>query len=233
MQVQAKLLEAATLEVNCKIGKDRHFFAASRKDWWKIRLGLIAVVGTALISSSLGTALRKVLAVYMQVEYIDLLAAAAPVFVGICTATVGFLGLEKQAAQHKFIGNAYVEIERKVRSLINSAPQDEPLTEDWIRAFTALTERYLAVNTEGEACPTSEVDGKRAIENNSKRHKALKEKVREIDITLLGVRDPQTKSRFGLRTALGRGIRFRVACMLRKVGLIRQNDFANIIRSLR
>lgn len=231
--MQAKLLEAATLEVNCKIGKDRHFFAASRKDWWKIRLGLIAVVGTALISSSLGAALRKVLSTHIQNEYVDLLAAAAPVFVGICTATVGFLGLEKQAAQHKFIGNAYVEIERKVRSLINSATPEQSLTEDWIKSFNTLAERYLAVNTEGEACPTSEVDGKRAIENNSKRHKALKEKVREFDIAVLGVRDPQTKFQLRVRTALWRGIRFRMACIFRKVGLIRKNDFASIIRSLK
>lgn len=233
MQVQAKLLEAATLEVNCKIGKDRHFIAASRKDWWKIRLGLIAVVGTALISSSLGAALRKVLAMHVQNEYINLLAAVAPVFVGICTATVGFLGLEKQAAQHKFIGNAYVEIERKVRSLINCAPQGQPLTTDWLKDLNTLVERYLAVNTEGEACPTAEVDGKRAIENNSKRHRALKEKVREFDIEILGVRDPQTKFQLHVRTALWRGIRFRMACAFRKIGLIRKNDFASIVRSLR
>jgi hypothetical protein len=231
--MQAKLLEAATLEVNCKIGKDRHFFAASRKDWWKIRLGLVAVVGTALISSSLGAALRKVLAMHIPNDYINLLAAGAPVFVGICTATVGFLGLEKQAAQHKFIGNAYVEVERKVRSLINSAIPGQPLTEDWIKDLNVLVERYLAVNTEGEACPTSEVDGKRAIENNRKRHKALKEKIREYDIEVLGVQDPQTKFELRVRTALWRGIRFRMACMFRKLGLVRKNDFASIIRSLR
>lgn len=233
MQVQAKLLEAATLEVNCKIGKDRHFIAASRKDWWKIRLGLIAVVGTALISSSLGAALRKVLEMHIQNEFVDVIAAAAPVFVGICTATVGFLGLEKQAAQHKYIGNAYVEIERKVRSLINSAPQGQPLTPDWLKDLNTLVERYLAVNTEGEVCPTAEVDGKRAIENNGKRHRALKEKVREFDIAILGVRDPQTMFQLRIRTALWRGIRFRMACIFRKIGLIRKNDFATIVRALR
>lgn len=232
--MKAKLLEAATLEVNCKIGKDRHFIAASRKDWWKIRLGLIAVVGTALISSSLGAALRSVLAMYMSPEYLDLFAAAAPVFVGICTATVGFLGLEKQAAQHKFIGNAYVEVERKVRSLINNAPPDgQALPETWLKEYSALAERYLAINTEGEACPTAEVDGRRALENNSKRHRALKEKVREFDIRMLGVSDPQTKFSLRVRTALWRGVRFRTACILRMIGLIRKNDFASIVRSLK
>lgn len=232
MQVKAKLLEAATLEVNCKIGKDRHFIAASRKDWWKIRLGLIAVVGTALISSSLGTALRKILSVHIPNDYVDLLAAAAPVFVGICTATVGFLGLEKQAAQHKIIGNAYVEIERKVRSLINSAPKDEPLSDEWLKTLEALVDRYLAVNTEGEACPTAEVDGERAIEKNSKRHMALKEKVREFDIAVLGVRDPQTRSLPSIRAALWRSIRLNLVCLFCKLGLIRRKDFTALIRSL-
>lgn len=233
MQVQAKLLEAATLEVNCKIGKDRHFIAASRKDWWKIRLGLVAVVGTALISSSLGAALREIMVLHMPSEYANLFAAAAPVFVGICTATVGFLGLEKQAAQHKFIGNAYVEIERKVRSLINSASEGQAVTDEWLKGLSTLSERYLAVNTEGEACPTAEVDGKKALENNSKRHRALKEKVREFDIAILGVKDPQTKFSLTVRAALWKGIRFRTACVCRWAGLIRKSDFASIVRSLR
>jgi hypothetical protein len=226
-------LEAATLEVNCKIGKDRHFIAASRKDWWKIRLGLIAVVGTALISSSLGAALREIMVLHMPGEYANLFAAAAPVFVGICTATVGFLGLEKQAAQHKFIGNAYVEIERKVRSLINAASEGQAVTDEWLKGLSTLSERYLAVNTEGEACPTAEVDGKKALENNSKRHRALKEKVREFDIAILGVKDPQTKFSLTVRAALWKGIRFRTACLLRWVGLIRKSDFVSIVRSLR
>ena len=41
------MLEIANLELDAKIGKDRHFIASDRKNLYRIILGLISVIGTA------------------------------------------------------------------------------------------------------------------------------------------------------------------------------------------
>ena len=52
-----KLLELANLEVDAKVGRDRHFIAANRKEFKKNFFGLISVIGTALIASNAFTEL--------------------------------------------------------------------------------------------------------------------------------------------------------------------------------
>ncbi|EHG8284488.1 SLATT domain-containing protein, partial [Klebsiella oxytoca] len=111
---EKKIIEIANLENDCKIGKDRHFIAADRKNKWRIYLGLFAVVGSAIISSGIGKSILSLLDAYIKSEnwafWDATLSHILPLLVGISTAIIGFLGLEKQTAQHRYVGNAYIEI---------------------------------------------------------------------------------------------------------------------------
>lgn len=66
---EKKIIEIANLENDCKIGKDRHFIAADRKNKWRIYLGLFAVVGSAVISSGIGKSILELLNSYLQIEH--------------------------------------------------------------------------------------------------------------------------------------------------------------------
>ena len=121
-----KRIEIANLEIDCKIGKDRHFIAADRKNKLRIGLGISDVIGSAIIASGIGETFLKFLGAFLSQEnnksslFLEFLGHILPLLVGISTAIIGFLGLEKQTAQHRFVGNSYIEIARKSRSILNS-----------------------------------------------------------------------------------------------------------------
>lgn len=93
----------------------------------RIKLGLFSVIGTAIIAS------KAIKEVFQAVPYIStyeaLFISVVSLLVGVSTAILGFLGLEKQVSQHRLVGNMYIEVARKSRRLINRLQEGEPSDE--------------------------------------------------------------------------------------------------------
>ena len=231
---QAKLLEIATLELDCKIGKDRHFIAADRKNRWRIVLGLFSVIGSALIASGIGPSIAKLTAAYFsEYKYVDeiqgVLSHVVPLLVGISTAILGFFGLEKQTTQHRFVGNSYIEIARKARELINSAISPGPGPELETQ-YKALLERYLETNKEGESSPTNSKDSSKAMKMNAVRRAAIKIKTQEYDQIKLGLAETKKTRGLSVWRAISLGVRKKAIRFLVRTHIV---DIADARRTLR
>lgn len=234
-----KLIEIANFEIDCKIGKARHFIAADRKNIWRIYLGLFAVVGSALISSGIGqgiTGLGKFYPEYFGGAsgfsvWSDFLKHILPLLVGISTAIIGFLGLEKQTTQHRAVGNAYTEIARRARSILNSINPLNYATK--MEDYEKLVERYLEVNKEGESCPTNDRDSSRAMGMNSRARTAIKKKIAEYENISLGLTELIPPTVTSLRKCLVKAARTRAATVLASAGLIRRSDYRRYLKNIR
>lgn len=229
-----KLIEMANLEVDCKIGKDRHFIAADRKNRYRIALGLFAVIGSAIISSGVGDNALSLVGMYIQNKDIwkgwsDVISHILPLLVGISTAILGFLGLEKQTAQHRYVGNSYIEISRKTRSIINSITNDNFIEKS--KGFDALVEKYLEANKEGESCPTNDRDNDRAMSMNSARRSSIKKKIAEHDREIFKISEAPPKARPpSLIDSIKKSLKIKLACTLAAVGLIGKSDYRKILK---
>lgn len=229
-----KLLEIANLEVDCRIGKARHLIAADRKDRWRVSLGLFAVIGSAVISSGIGQGALKLGAVYVaQLDvyqaWVDTLRHILPLLVGISTAVIGFLGLEKQTTQHRTVGNAYIAIAKKARSILNTIDPTNYTAK--LLEYDRLLERYLEVNKEGESCPTNDNDSKKALSMNSGRRSAIKQKIADDENAHLGISERRIVRRLSIRQLVARAVRTRIATVLTLVGLMRKSDYRKYLRS--
>lgn len=234
-----KLLEIANLEVDCRIGKARHLIAADRKDRWRVSLGLFAVVGSAMISSGIGQGASMLGQVYVHQVYVghvdiykawvDTLRHILPLLVGISTAVIGFLGLEKQTTQHRTVGNAYIAIAKKARSILNTIDATNYTIK--LVEYDRLLERYLEVNKEGESCPTNDKDSKKALSMNSGRRSAIKQKISDNENAHLGISERRPVRSPSMRQLVARAVRTRVATVLAFVGLMRKSDYRKYLRS--
>jgi hypothetical protein len=84
-----------------------------------------------------------------------------------------------------------------------------------------------------EATPTSRRDSTRAMAQNSDRRQAIKARLAEIEANLLGLsRSVPTKSN-SLSSAFLRSLRYRLAWLLRRAGIIRKSDYRRWLRTLR
>lgn len=231
-----KLLEIANLEVDCRIGKARHLIAADRKDRWRIYLGLFAVVGSAVISSGIGQGALMLGEVYIgrgdaYTAWTGTVRHILPLLVGISTAVIGFLGLEKQTTQHRAVGNAYIEIARKARSILNTIDSTNYAAK--LAEYDRLLARYLEVNKEGESCPTNDRDSQKALGMNAGRRSAIKQKIAENETTHLGLCERRPTRSPSIRTMVAKAIRTRVATALATVGLIRRSDYRKFLKNTR
>jgi hypothetical protein len=231
-----KLLEIANLEVDCRIGKSRHLSAADRKDRWRICLGLFAVIGSAVISSGIGQGALVLGEIYVgkgQVyeAWAGTLRHILPLLVGISTAVIGFLGLEKQTTQHRAIGNAYIEIARKARSILNTV--DATNYSAKLVEYDRLLARYLEVNKEGESCPTNDNDSQRALGMNAARRSAIKQKISENETAHLGISEKRPISPASLKQLVARAVWTRAAAVLALVGLMSKSDYRKYLKEAR
>lgn len=184
-----KRLEIATLELDCKIGKDKHFNAAQRKDFLRKCFGLYAVIGSAIISSNIGKDLSPFLhqcPINFSDDLTKVFASILSTSVGIATAIISFLGWEKQTTQHKLVGNSYIEIARRARAILNSI-NEKNFNEKEIE-YQDLLKRYSHINKESESCPTNNHDITEANINNRERRKKIKEKEKEVDEKILAIK---------------------------------------------
>jgi len=230
-----QLLEIANLEVDCRIGKARHLIAADRKNKWRIYLGLFAVVGSAVISSGIGQGSLLLGELYIGKgllfdAWTGTLKHILPLLVGISTAVIGFLGLEKQTTQHRAVGNAYIEIARKARSILNCIDTQNCTAK--LAEYERLLARYLEVNKEGESCPTNDRDSQKALDMNADRRSALKRKVTDNENAQLGIAERRSVRLSSMRGMVARAIRTRVAGMLTLLGLIRKSDYRRYLKNL-
>lgn len=222
------LLELANLEVDSKIGKDRHFIAADRKNGARIKLGLFSVVGTAIIASK---AIKEVFqAVPSMSVYEALFVSIVSLLVGVSTAVLGFLGLEKQVSQHRLVGNMYIEVARKSRRLINRLQEGEGVDE--IKAeFNNILADYLNINKEGESCPTSKKDSIKSLNQNKTSRERIKGEMKKQDEVALSL--PRVQRRMTLRELIGRGIKIRLAKLTFKVKIISKEDLEGYLEQLK
>jgi hypothetical protein len=216
-----KLLELANLEVDAKVGRDRHFIAANRKEFKKNFFGLISVIGTALIASNAFTELLS------DSHYKTLYVSVISLLVGLSTATLGFLGLEKQIVHHRMVGNLYVEVARKTRHLINkvAANSDEKTIED---EFKKLLIDYFNVNHESESCPTSKSDLDKSIGLNRSKRDSIKSQINKSDDEILGI--VEQSLHYSLCHLIANNIKKKVAALFRKIGLLSQKDYELYIK---
>lgn len=229
-----KLLEIANLEVDCRIGKARHLIAADRKDRWRIYLGLFAVIGSAVISSGIGQGALVLGEIYagkgdLYNAWAGTLRHILPLLVGISTAVIGFLGLEKQTTQHRAVGNAYIDIARKARSILNTIDATNYAAK--LVEYDRLLVRYLEVNKEGESCPTNDNDSLKALSMNSGRRSAIKQKIADNENVHLGISERRPVRPPSLRQLVARAVRTRVASVLTFLGLIRKSDYRKYLKS--
>jgi hypothetical protein len=220
-----RLLEIANLEVDSKIGKDRHFIAADRKNFTKTILGLVSVIGAALIASA---AFKEALPVLGLADQQQKLAfSVLSVLVSISTAVLGFFGLEKQVAQHRVVGNRYIEVARKSRNLINQIVDNGDNTEYGDR-FKEILSEYLEVNREGESCPTSSKDSKRSIRLNAEARQKIKEGIKSRENEIFGTNGE--KSKYSLQSMVFDSMRLKAAWVLNKLFLISDNHYETYIK---
>ncbi len=224
---QNLFLEIANLEIDAKIGKDRHFSAATRKNNLRIALGLFSVSGTAIIASK---AIKDLFSAFPLISpYETILISVISLLVGLSTAVLGFLGLEKQVEQHRRAGNLYIEIARKSRRLINKLrdTQDkEAVTTD----LDKLLSEYISINKETESCPTSPKDSISSIEQNAQSRKIIKDKIKEIDKSIIG--EPTKKAPLSLKKLIIKKIKITIANAALKAKLLKPEDLDKYINSL-
>ncbi len=218
---QLKMLELANLELDSKIGKDRHFIAADRKNLIKTMLGLLSVIGTALIASK---AFKDIFSTINVIkEYETLAVSLIALLVGVSTAVLGFFGLEKQVAQHRIVGNMYIEVARKARRLLNKMIEGID-GEKFDEEFTKLLDEYLNVNREGESCPTSKSDSKHSIKLNASSRAKIKNQIKKSDDAALGITHVparKTLSRLTLES-----LKLKLAFVLNKVCILSDKHYA-------
>lgn len=231
---EKKIIEIANLENDCKIGKDRHFIAADRKNKWRIYLGLFAVVGSAIISSGIGKSILSLLDAYIKSEnwafWDATLSHILPLLVGISTAIIGFLGLEKQTAQHRYVGNAYIEISRKARSILNEI--NKVNFDQKIKEYEPLLEKYLEINKEGESCPTNSKDSFKAMNMNANRRNAIKGKITELEKDIINFTPKKKCKKMKLSKVLSNSIKIKIAYLLFSLNIIRKSDYLRYVKSL-
>jgi hypothetical protein len=213
------LLEIANLEVDSKIGKDRHFIAADRKNIRRIILGLFSVVGTAIIASK---AIKEVFhSIPLLSGYEDLFISLISLSVGISTAILGFLGLETQVTQHRLVGNMYIDVSRKARRLINRLHEGED-TEKVKEKFQEILTEYLSINKEGESCPTSKKDSKKSLYLNDSSRKKIKNEIKRQDDEAMSLSSPKAKT--SLLKLASNGVKVRAAKVLCCLRIIDKED---------
>lgn len=222
------ILELANLELDSKIGKDRHFIAADRKNNRRIVLGLFSVIGTAVIASK---AIKDVFQAVPQIsEYETIFISVVSLLVGVSTAILGFLGLEKQVAQHRFVGNMYIEVARKARALISRLQEGE--SSETIRSeLNNIMGVYLNVNKEGESCPTSKKDSIKSLAQNSGSRQKIKNEIKRQDDILMALR-VHAKSPT-LNRMVCDGVKIKIARFLCFVCLIEKSDRDAYVESLK
>ncbi|WP_052234651.1 SLATT domain-containing protein [Pectobacterium brasiliense] len=233
---EKKIIEIINLEIDCKIGKDRHFIAADRKNRWRIELGLFAVIGSAIISSGIGNSVLSLIGSYIEDKKIwDLWASffshVLPLLVGISTSIIGFLGLEKQTAQHRYVGNAYIEIARKTRALFNTLTDDNYETK--IKEYDYLLEKYMEINKDGESCPTNSKDSKKAMEMNKRKRNAIKKKISDFESQELNLSFAPEKRKITIAKLASDGFRKIIVKLLVKFSFISLSQYRGYIKSLR
>lgn len=229
----------ANLEIDCKIGKDRHFIAADRKNRLRVFLGLFAVIGSAAISSGIYENAINLIGSYVSgsshwTSWKDMLIRILPLLVGISTAVIGFLGLEKQTSQHRYVGNAYIEVARKTRSLLNSINEEN--YQKTLDEYNTLLHKYLEVNKEGESSPTNDNDSFKAMKMNKFKRDAIKNKISEFERNSLNIemkKEIKSVKSPNLLSLLYKKTRINIAGTLNYLNLIRGSDYRKYLKSLK
>jgi hypothetical protein len=168
-------LQIQLQELHCdsKIGKDRHFIAANRKNNYNKKIGLTVVLINVLIGSSVLTLLEyDDFGKKIKEIFVSLLSFAAASFAAMQT----FFNYSKDIENHRKIGNQYLEVARDADDLLSKFKDKNIEPNECLQQYEELVKKYKNINREGESCPNSTSDYKAAYEKN----KTNKERIRKI-----------------------------------------------------
>lgn len=165
-------LQIQLQELHCdsKIGKDRHFTAANRKNNYSRRIGLTVVLINVLIGSSVWAIFDLYTVKTIKEILVSLLSFVAASFAAMQT----FFNYSKDVDNHRKIGNLYLDIARDADDLLFKLKDQSIESAECLTQYEILVKKYKGINREGESCPNSTSDYKIAYEKN----KASKEKIR-------------------------------------------------------
>jgi hypothetical protein len=110
---QYLLFQLRELACDAKIGKDRHFIAADRKQDIGKRVGLWVVIINVSIGSTFFSSFKSLLDPQVITSAFSFLAAA---LAGIGT----YFNFSKDVENHRKVGNLYLSISRRTNDLLAS-----------------------------------------------------------------------------------------------------------------
>lgn len=214
-----KIANILKLELDSKIGKDRHFVAAEKKQRNITVLGLVSVIGSAIIASN---ALSEILSLTNWISLKPAITAVIALIVSISTATLGFLKLDKQVAKHREVGNKYIEISRESLILLHKM-YDDINYKDYETEYVMLFNKYIEANKEGENAPTTKSDSTRSMELNEKQKRRVKSILKGIDQRLFP--EPQMPSQITLAKLISISAKIKIAKLFSAIGVIGKSQY--------
>lgn len=150
------------LRIDSKIGKGKHFSASDRAKKYHNLIGIPSIVFNIFI----GTILIAFLTSGYNNTILSIIAASLSFFSAVLGAVQTFFNFSKNSEGHRSIGNRYLEVSRKCKMLIKQNEDNPFASADFWAKVEELQTKYLLINQEAEAFPTSYRDLKSARESS-------------------------------------------------------------------
>lgn len=157
-KVDGALAILEELRLDSKIGKGKHFSASDRQKRYHNYIGIPAICFNIFI----GTVLIAFLTSNFNNTILSIIAACLSFFSAVLGAVQTFFNFNKNSEGHRSIGNRYLEVSRTCKMLIKQH-EDTPFSSEKLWSeVQKLQDKYLLINQEAEAFPTSARDLKEA-----------------------------------------------------------------------
>ena len=149
--------EVQNLRVDALYGKKRHYNAADRKKCYHTCLGVTQIVLNVLLGSYLFGAASIVMpnALNWVVGILALVSATS-------AALQTFYNFERQAELHRNIGTRYVAVAKECSRIIAYRKDGAISATDLREQLEHLAATCNQINADGEKCPTSKRDYRKA-----------------------------------------------------------------------
>jgi hypothetical protein len=160
--------ELEELRIDARLGKDKHFSAAERTKNFNVIFGLPVIVINVLLGSIFFT---ELMSEGIRETFGPILAFLAAALGAIHT----FFNFHKSMEGHRAVGNRYIEVSRKCRTLIRGFYDGHVSRPELWKELNKLLAAYNGINAEAEAFPTSRRDFERARQKKEERDQAAGE----------------------------------------------------------
>jgi hypothetical protein len=162
------LKELEELRIDARLGKDKHFSAAERTKNFNVIFGLPVIVINVLLGSIFFT---ELISEGVRETIGPILAFLAAALGAIHT----FFNFHKSMEGHRSVGNRYIEVSRRCRTLIRGFYDGHVSRPELWKELNKLLILYNSINAEAEAFPTNRRDFERARQKKEEREQATGE----------------------------------------------------------